>query len=221
MNRLLRIDEFEHLMNCVSEERRAKIKKFINPADAHRGLIGEVLIRSIICKQFQISNDQIFFITQQYGKPCVTGIPSFHFNVSHSGRWIVCAVDCHPVGIDVEEIKPIDLEIAKHYFSMEEYLYLMEQPEHRRVSCFYELWTIKESFVKLVGKGLALPPRSFSVNPEAMHHHSVRLADSYVSCFFKRLNVGPHYKMAICSTRGDFPAQMIVKRYDELRKAIE
>jgi 4'-phosphopantetheinyl transferase len=163
MSRLLRNDEFKQMMHCVSEERRAKVQRFIKPEDADRGLLGDVLIRSIICSKLNMTNKEIHFTAEPYGKPCVAGLQSFHFNIAHSGHWIVCAVDCDPVGIDIEEIKPISLDVAKYFFSMQELRWLMDQNEAARLSCFYELWTLKESFVKWLGKGLTCPLYSFSV----------------------------------------------------------
>jgi 4'-phosphopantetheinyl transferase len=47
-------------------------------------------------------------------------IPYFHFNISQSGNWVVCATDNHPVGIDIEQIQPIDFQIVNSYFSKKE-----------------------------------------------------------------------------------------------------
>jgi 4'-phosphopantetheinyl transferase len=214
MSRRLQIDEFKHMMNSVSEERRAKVQSFIKPEDANRGLLGDVLIRSIICSKLNMTNKEIHFTTEPYGKPCVAGLSSFHFNIAHSGRWIVCAVDCDPVGIDIEEIKPISLDVAKYFFSMQEYRWLMDQDEAARLSCFYELWTLKESFVKWLGKGLSYPLHSFSIQPGTGHSLSWPTVDQ--ACFFNQPDADPDYKMAVCSTTEVFPEQMIVKSIDDL-----
>jgi 4'-phosphopantetheinyl transferase len=214
MSRLLRFDEFEHMMHSVSKERRAKVQSFMTPEDANRGLLGDVLIRSIICSKLNMKFNEIHFTAGPYGKPCVAGLPSFHYNIAHSGRWIVCAVDCDPVGIDIEEIKPISLDIAKYFFSMQEYRWLMDQDEAARLSCFYELWTLKESFVKRLGKGLSYPLHSFSILPGTDQGHSWSAVDQ--ACFFNQPDADPDYKMAVCSTTEVFPEQMIVKSIDDL-----
>ncbi|MDG3044571.1 hypothetical protein OE903_14005 [Bacillus sp. B6(2022)] len=86
--------------------------------DARRTLLGEVLIRHIIHEMYALPMEQIIFETEGNGKPVVRQIPSFHFNLSHSGDWVVGAVDDAPVGIDIEEIKPIDLAIAERFFQL-------------------------------------------------------------------------------------------------------
>jgi 4'-phosphopantetheinyl transferase len=214
LSRLLRTDEFEHMMRCVSEGRRAKVRSFIKPEDANRGLLGDVLIRSIICSKLNMKSKEIYFTAEPYGKPGVAGLPSFHYNIAHSGRWIVCAVDGEPVGIDIEEIKPISLDVAKYFFSLQEYHWLMDQEEAARLSCFYELWTLKESFVKRLGKGLSSPLHSFSIQPGTSHSLSWPTVDQ--ACFFNQPAPDPDYKMAVCSTTEAFPMQMIVISIDDL-----
>jgi 4'-phosphopantetheinyl transferase len=214
MRRLLRIDEFKQMMHSVSEQRRAKVQTFLKPEDADRGLLGDILIRSIISSKLNMRNKEIHFTVESNGKPCVAGLSSYHFNIAHSGHWIVCAVDDDPVGIDIEEIKPISLDVATYFFSTQEYNWLMDQDEAARLSCFYELWTLKESFIKWLGKGLSFPLQSFSILPGTNQGLSWPTVDH--ACYFNQPNADPDYKMAVCSTTEGFPEQMILKSIDDL-----
>jgi 4'-phosphopantetheinyl transferase len=216
VSRLLRTDEFTHMMHSVSEERRAKVQSFIKPEDAARGLIGEALIRAVVRSKFNMPNHQIVFTTERYGKPVVAGLPSFHFNIAHSGRWILCAVDAAPVGIDIEEIKPVTLDIAKYYFSPEEYRWLMDKQEPQRTSCFYDIWTLKESFIKWIGQGLSFPLNAFSLIIETDQTICPQLPDQYNTCVFKQLDVGAQYKSAVCTTTEGCPERIILKAMDDL-----
>lgn len=108
--------QIERLKPFVSSEKRAAAERFRFLIDARRTLLGEVLVRQTIHDMYDLPMDRIVFETEGNGKPVVRQLPSFHFNLSHSGDWVVCAVDDAPVGIDIEEIKPIDLAIAKRFF---------------------------------------------------------------------------------------------------------
>lgn len=108
--------QIERLKLFVSSEKRVAADRFRFLIDARRTLLGEVLVRQTIHDMYDLPMDQIVFETEGNGKPVVRQLPSFHFNLSHSGDWVVCAVDDAPVGIDIEEIKPIDLAIAKRFF---------------------------------------------------------------------------------------------------------
>lgn len=157
-------EEFARLLNCVSEEKRERILRFHRSEDAQRTLLGDVLSRYALCKRFNLQNKDLVFGVNEYGKPLLPGFQDAHFNISHSGPWVVCAVDDKPVGIDVEIIKPMDFKIAERFFSKDEYHSLMDQPEEMKLNYFYRLWTLKESYIKAEGKGLSIPLDSFSIS---------------------------------------------------------
>lgn len=85
-------------------------------------------------------------------------------NISHSGDMVVCAVDDRPVGIDIEQIRPIDLTVAKRICSVEELLYLFgHRPTEQDftyttdteiLARFFEIWTAKEAYGKCLGSGI-------------------------------------------------------------------
>lgn len=214
--RPLQIDEIQPLIEQVSKDRQLKIKRFRKAGDAWPGLIGEVLIRSIIRNKFNISNKEIVFSKGTHGKPFAAGIPSFYFNISHSGRWVVCAVDCVPVGIDIEEILPIDQEVAKYVCSGKEYQWLISKENHEQMAAFYDIWTMKESFVKWTGRGLSSPLSQFSLSRESKARVSNQLNNEVFSCTIKPLHLDPQYKMAVCSATKNIPDQIILKQVEEL-----
>ncbi|NPC91481.1 4'-phosphopantetheinyl transferase superfamily protein [Bacillus sp. WMMC1349] len=209
-------DQFERMMAIVSEEKRHKVKRYRYPEDANRTLIGEVLVRNIIKETYQLPNEAISFTAGPHGKPFAKGLPDFHFNISHSGSWVICGAGRSAVGVDVEKIKPINFDIAERFFSPAEYRDLMAKKETERLSYFYHLWTIKESFVKQAGKGLALPLDSFSVKLDGQCRVFVKAPQTYLPCYLKTFELDPDYKMAACSAADDLPDEVIKKRYDEL-----
>ncbi len=75
-----------------------------------------MLIRTVAAKAYGLDPAGISFSVQEYGKPYIPALPDMHFNISHSGRWIVCAVDSKPIGIDIEKMKPGTIDIAKRFF---------------------------------------------------------------------------------------------------------
>ena len=138
----------------------------------------------------------------------------FHFNISHSGDWVVLATGPSPLGIDVERIKDIDLDIAKRFFSGREYDDLMLKPDEERFSYFFNLWTLKESYIKAVGKGLSLPLDSFSM---VMEDNRITIkTESDDNRFFRQYPVAAGYKLSICASGDSFPGEIIHKTPDDL-----
>ena len=85
------------------------------------------------------------------GKPFLPHAPDLHFSISHSGGIWACAFGDAPLGLDLQQIKPIrETGIARRFFHPEETAYLESHPD-----AFFALWTAKESYVKFTGRGLA------------------------------------------------------------------
>lgn len=188
----------------VSKERQERVHRFVHKKDAVRSLIAELIVRIVIWEELRIPNANISFHKEEYGKPYLVGYPQFHYNLSHSGSWIVCAVDGATVGIDIERAAPIDLQIAQQYFTAEENAYIYasgtEEQQHER---FYDVWSLKESYLKAVGKGLSIPLRSFSACPGASSGEfllKTSASDAGEKDWFLYQGfIDPDYKLAVCS----------------------
>ena len=78
------------------------------------------------------------------------------FNVSHAGDFTICAVsETTRVGIDIEKIEPIDIEVFKTQLTRAELDEISQA--YDSTFCFYQLWTKKEAFSKALGTGLSSP----------------------------------------------------------------
>ncbi|MDP4147133.1 MAG: hypothetical protein Q8936_22100 [Bacillota bacterium] len=106
--------------------------------------MAEVLVRAIICSQLKIDNKLIEFTTNEYGKPLLKGNKNVHFNLSHSGQWVLCAIDNRSVGVHVELVQPMELEIAERFFSEEEYTYIINKTGCERLVSFLNFERLKK-----------------------------------------------------------------------------
>ncbi len=207
--------KFDELLKFVNIEKQVKINRFRRYEDAQRSLFAELLLRNVLCLKLNIPNESIAFGQNEYGKPFISNFTGVHFNLSHSHDWVVCAVSDMPVGIDIEVVKPIDLDIAKRFFSAGEYENLVSKKEHERVQSFFEYWTLKESYIKAWGRGLSAPLNSFTIKtnfPEI----KVLTDNEYSRCFFRQYNIDNSYKMAVCSEKEDFPEGVLIKSIEEI-----
>ena len=201
-------NELDKLMQYTDKEKQAKIKRFVIAEDKKRALLAEVLKRAVICDTLKVNNDEIDFEYNKHGKPCLKHKPDFNFNISHSGKWIVCAMDCMPLGIDVEQIKPIDFDIVRRFFSKEECEYFSACEENSKLSLFYSLWTLKESYIKAYGKGLAIPLASFTIKLTG-DGISIKTEHEFNNCFFRQYCIDSNYKLAVCALNDKFPQHIL------------
>ena len=156
--------EFERLAALVAREKRTKIQNYRSFSDAQRSLLGDVLARYAVCTTYNLLNTNLQFSENEFGKPFLQSHQNIRHNISHAGNYVVCAVsEAMQIGIDVETITSTDIEIAERFFTSDEYNYLQKQPPELQNDCFYKIWTMKESYIKMIGKGLSMPLNSFSV----------------------------------------------------------
>jgi 4'-phosphopantetheinyl transferase len=98
---------------------------------------------------------EITFAVNSFGKPAVASESSFHFSLSHSQTIAVVAVTrAGPVGVDVEDVRPIEAEVATAHFSAAEQADLSCLHGEAWLAGFYRCWTRKEAILKAEGVGL-------------------------------------------------------------------
>jgi len=89
-------EEIEKLSSYLSLEEQERIKRFYHFKDLKRSLVADILVRCEICRGLELSNNEVYFDTNDYGKPYLRGRDNFHFNVSHAGDWVVMAGHTKP-----------------------------------------------------------------------------------------------------------------------------
>ena len=95
---------------------------------------------------------------QSEGKPYFPACPAFHFSLSHTGSLTLCAVDSAPLGVDIEEITPRTEKLIRYTLTDKEYESYKALGETWQ--SFYSLWTKKEAWCKLTGKGIGATLRT-------------------------------------------------------------
>jgi 4'-phosphopantetheinyl transferase len=206
---------FPELLSLVSEERRRRVERFVHRGDAWRSVLGEALARYCIGRREKCSANKVRFAVGEKGKPIADSPVRTEFNVSHSGSWIVCALDDRPIGVDVERIHAVDLAIADRFFSRREYEDLFRLADEERIERFFDYWTVKESYIKALGKGLSCPLGSFTILFE--NGRIMMNADNELPLLhFRQYDIGDHYKCALCASHEDFPQGIIPVRPEDL-----
>lgn len=191
-------ETLSNLCLAVDPEQRQRIHRFINKEDKVRTLIGDILTRSIIAEQLKLKNEQINFGKSKFGKPYLKSFKDFHFNISHSGEFIVCAISSNPIGIDIEQVKCIDYKnIAEKFFTESEVKYILDSNYTDSLSRFYRIWTLKESYIKCHGMGLSIPLKSFSI--EIVDETIKDIVDSEYAFLLRTIYIDKEYSMAVCS----------------------
>lgn len=137
-------------ISLLPKERQIKILRY-KLADDRKRSLGAGLIINKILNENNIDINSIYYGSN--GKPYVDKI---FFNAAHSGNFAFGVSSDKEIGCDVEIIKKPRLDVAKRFFTENEYNYIIHSENTSNE--FYKLWTIKESYIKQSGKGLRTSP---------------------------------------------------------------
>lgn len=166
--------------------RLARARRYVKPADMLMSIAaGALMAYAPGLKESDLT-------LGPHGKPAPSGEDVPRFSVSHSGGFTVLAMDTSAVGCDIERIAPFSRLVAKRVFTGAELNWMdaadssapagsvstapadgtaipapaaPDTADAKNLSRFYTLWTLKESVMKLDGRGFSLPPESFDVLP--------------------------------------------------------
>jgi 4'-phosphopantetheinyl transferase len=172
------IDEqaLEFADDVLSQDERARRDRLRFREDRRDFATAHSLLRRSLSKHLPDRHPADWrFDRNAFGKPYLSGgdtpAPAIEFNLSHTTGIVACAISSAHVGVDVERVRPnMDYEaIARSSYSREELRMLQALPVNARVARVIELWTLKEAFLKGIGKGLSGPLDSiwFELEPRA------------------------------------------------------
>ncbi|MCQ2220765.1 MAG: 4'-phosphopantetheinyl transferase superfamily protein [Prevotella sp.] len=154
-------EQLLHELQSVSVQRKEKVLRFRYDSGRLQSLRAFQLLQKALVEEYGI-NEPPVFIEQENGKPVIEGHEDIHFNISHCKSGVACVVGNEPIGIDIENI-PSDLKdgLLEYVFSKEEQDMVHNakgmDKEGNSLSptiMFARLWTMKESLVKLTGRGI-------------------------------------------------------------------
>lgn len=193
---------------------RARHGRFVFEKDRRLFLATRALVRTTLAAYAPVRPGAWRFAEGERGKPFIASpavVPRLHFNLTNTQGLVVCAVSVahEEVGVDAEflERHGETVSIADSYFSTFEVRALRALPEAEQRRRFFSYWTLKESYIKARGHGLALPLDQFSFHLDAGQPIGVafdpRLADEPSRWRFALLDASPHHLLAVgVSTAG-------------------
>ncbi|GEL05498.1 4'-phosphopantetheinyl transferase family protein [Rummeliibacillus stabekisii] len=192
---------FDYMLykHILSEQTLLNASKYKYYKDSVRTVIGELLVHYFYGKSTPLK-----ILRNNYGKPYCNN-SDFHFNISHAGNWVVAILDTQPVGIDIELVSDIDYKSVISNFHAIEVQALEKAPNKK--DFFFTLWTIKESVIKNIGKGLSIPLDSFYIllngDQATVHFNNNGLENNQYHV--KIFEFDQDYKLAACALHDNFP----------------
>jgi 4'-phosphopantetheinyl transferase len=190
-----------------------KTERFKFWEDRQRSLIGEIMVRKFY--KDRLGTEALEFELNEHEKPSLKDHPNEHFNISHSGDYVVVAFSDENVGVDVEMIQKDRRAVAERFFTDKEIQQMHAcATETAQIHYFYQLWTLKESYMKAIGKGMTMSLSSFSFllkNNQAKLEYSKNDADWH---FYTQLWNDKAF-LSICAKKKE-PLTVVAKTIKQL-----
>ncbi len=152
-------------LHILDRQEQERVQRFHFAADRERYAVAHGNLRRILGAYLNLAPERLCFRNNQFGKPELAGEILMKFSLSHSKTVAVLAVDrSQPVGVDVEDVRPIEAEVANGHFSATELADLGGLQGEAWLAGFYRCWTRKEAILKAEGVGLSRSLDSFDVS---------------------------------------------------------
>ncbi len=180
----------QHTARCLAvlgPKERQQLHKFHFQKDRLLYLHAHAMLRRLLSGYLSCTPQELVFENNAYGKPALKYPSQLSFNLSHAHQAAVLVIGADPqldLGVDIEFMQDRGelVSLADHYFSATEATLLKQQPISKQCAVFFKLWTLKEAYIKAIGKGLSIDLDSFSFGSldqgitidhgsHAEHHH--------------------------------------------------
>ena len=210
----------------LSSDENARFTRYLVPDASKTFLAARVLLRSVLSAYSDLAPEAWRFDTNPWGRPYIanTEAPArLQFNVSHKPGMVVCFVGCgRDLGVDVEDASAerayLD-DIASRFFSPSEAAALLALPPPERPKRFFQLWTLKESYIKARGMGLSLGLSGFSFTveePSANVRFEKDFEDDPETWDFRLFRPDTRHLIATSVRRSELPLTIEIRNAEDL-----
>ena len=142
--------EVARLLPLVSAQRREQALRFTHLFGQYCCLKSYEMLQQLLASAPYTLHSTPTFDYNEYGAPSIKKGP--YFSISHCKSGIAVAVSNQPIGIDIEVVRSLKVDLVKKTMDSleQEAILSASQPDW----AFTRLWTRKEAFLKMKGTGI-------------------------------------------------------------------
>lgn len=190
---------------------------------------GRKLLSFALRNEYSIEFTEEMLRYGEHGKPMLKGgFP--HFNISHCKGMVVCALADCPIGVDIEPRRRITEPLLRKVCTEEELFYVKGGSNSKELAFweekhlngtnvflsnksaaeseilnFLKIWTLKESFLKMIGKGITIDMKEVQFEVEK---------EGEIQCnqggFYKQEILREGYILSLCTEK---PIKGLIIKY--------
>ena len=147
---LIDSNTLEKFIAHLPMDRKVRALRYRHEIDRKTSVVSYLLLVHALYQHYGLRTPHIAYT--HTGKPYLADYPDIHFNISHCPHGCICGISDSPIGVDIQDIRPFSMEIAKMCCTNNE-LSMLGTADDPAIE-FTKMWAIKESYLKMTGEGI-------------------------------------------------------------------
>lgn len=177
----------------LSEDERQRLVGFRRTQRQRSFLLGRAAARQLLAQKLNLTPAAVPLVARPDEPPQVPGT-GLHLSIAHADDVALAVVAPHPIGADLERLKPRSPELYRYVLHPEEYPILQLFTFDASQAAIW-CWACKEAVLKGIGIGLRCSPRRLRLMLETAATGQVCLEDG--TCWQVRAAVRDDYVWAL------------------------
>lgn len=159
-------------LRLLDDEELARHERFMFEHSKREFRAAHAMVRTALSMHEPVARERWRFVKNEFGRPSIDPVicqTDLRFNLSHTdGMLCLIVARGREVGADVEDAMRDrrTVDVADRFFAKSEVEALRALPESLQNERFFAYWTLKESYIKARGMGLAIPLDGFAFSIE-------------------------------------------------------
>lgn len=126
-------------------------------------MIGEKLLAAGLYREYGLNLAYEPRAKGEHGKPFLTLRPKIHYNITHSGKYVMCILADQEVGMDIQRHKTVNYErMLERMVPVDMIREILESEEPEKA--FFTQWVLREAYIKWTGEGLSRDLRTIPMD---------------------------------------------------------
>lgn len=172
-------NDYKNFYHKLKEKDKQKIKSLIYEKDKQLTILSRILLIKILQDNYNLDYNNLEIKYNKYNKPLINNI---YFNISHSNEYAIVATSNNKIGIDIEKIRKVNINIINYFCTTLEKKYILNSNNHYK--SLFEIFCLKEAYFKMLGTGIT-----------NLKEIEFKIIDNLITCNHPNLNIKLDYSI--------------------------
>ena len=141
--------QYDSFYNNLSSIDKNKYNNIVKDNNKKLFLLSRILLDRLTNKYYNTNYKDMVIKYNSYGKPLYK---DFYFNISHSNSYGCAVISNNKIGIDIEKIREVDLNIINYFCTDKEVKYILNSKD--KYKSLFTIFCLKEAYFKMIGTGI-------------------------------------------------------------------